>query len=123
MPLTHAPGVLIVDDEPLIRDLLVSLSQDAGFRARAAANAREALETLGGPFEIGIVVADVRMPGKMDGIDLVVELAQRDVHLRFIVTSGHAIPTDIRLPTDVIYLPKPYTETQVIDALRSATSK
>jgi DNA-binding NtrC family response regulator len=66
--------VLVVDDEPAMREMLVSLLEEEGIRARPAASAEEALETTR-ESDFDAVVSDIRMPGR-DGIALLAELRQ-----------------------------------------------
>jgi len=66
--------VLVVDDEPAMREMLVSLLEEEGIRARSAASADEALE-LAREADFDAVVSDIRMPGS-DGVALLAELRQ-----------------------------------------------
>ncbi len=66
--------VLVVDDEPAMREMLVSLLEEEGIRARPAGNADEALEATRDT-DFDAVVSDIRMPGR-DGIALLAELRQ-----------------------------------------------
>ena len=60
--------VLVVDDEPHLRDSLSQSLMLADYLTRPLASAEEALEILNteAPFE-GVVITDIRMPG-MDGL-------------------------------------------------------
>ncbi|HUG52946.1 MAG TPA: response regulator, partial [Vicinamibacteria bacterium] len=60
--------VLIVDDEPALREVVAETLQDEGFSVRAAASGEEALALIQA-FEPEVVVADVEMPG-MTGFEL-----------------------------------------------------
>jgi len=59
--------ILVVDDESVIRDILVDWLQEAGFETRTAANGNEGLQRLG-EYQPDLVISDVWMPG-MDGYD------------------------------------------------------
>src|SRR5262245_11971981 len=60
-------GVLVVDDEALIRSMLNTGLAQYGFEVRLAASGREAIEIYSRDFsEIDLVLLDVRMPG-LDG--------------------------------------------------------
>jgi len=61
--------ILVVDDDAAMREMLVSLLEEAGFRACPSAGAPEALEQLR-EAEADAVLSDIRMPG-MGGIELV----------------------------------------------------
>lgn len=57
--------VLVVDDDPDIRELLVSVLSDGGYEAEAARNGRDALEVLD-RWPADVIVLDLMMP-VMDG--------------------------------------------------------
>ncbi len=59
--------ILVVDDESVIRDILVDWLQEAGFETRTAANGNEGLRRLN-EYQPDLVISDVWMPG-MDGYD------------------------------------------------------
>ena len=64
--------ILIVDDEPLIREILVRKLSNSGYRPVAVENAFEALDKMRGtPFPV--VLSDIMMPG-IDGIELLKKL-------------------------------------------------
>lgn len=83
---THAGCILIVDDDPAIRELLRQGAGTAGYRCRTAGSAEEALETLARePAEV--VVTDIGMPG-MDGLELCRAL-RRDGDASVVVMTGY----------------------------------
>jgi response regulator RpfG family c-di-GMP phosphodiesterase len=66
---TAARRVLVVDDEPQIRDILAAALRRDGYAVTVRASAREALDDLGrGPFDL--LVTDLKMPD-MNGLDLI----------------------------------------------------
>jgi DNA-binding NtrC family response regulator len=67
-------SVLVVDDEPAMREMMVSLLDEAGIRAQPAATADEALTAMKDA-DYDVVISDVRMPGK-DGIALLCDLRE-----------------------------------------------
>jgi DNA-binding NtrC family response regulator len=72
--MTDRRSVLVVDDEPAMREMLVSLLDESGIRAQPAGSAEEALAA-SGEEDFDAVVSDIRMPGK-DGITLLGELRE-----------------------------------------------
>ncbi len=64
--------LLVVDDDVAMRQMLASLFRDRGFDVREAASAGAALD-LARELDFGIVLTDVRMPGR-SGIELIGEL-------------------------------------------------
>jgi len=81
--------ILVVDDEPAIRQSLSGVLEDEGYQAAAAASGEECLAVLpGGDFEL--VLLDIWLPG-MDGMEVLARiqelpLAERPV---VVVISGH----------------------------------
>src|SRR6059058_3621193 len=73
--MTSLTSVLIVDDEPAVRDIMARWVKSLGLRPKTAANADEALATLRTQ-HYDLAVIDVMMPGH-DGLWLASEL-QRD---------------------------------------------
>ena len=69
--------VLIVDDDPDLRELLSASLREAGYHPLTAATAREALEVISGSNGgLGAVVADLKMPGE-DGLWLLERVKER----------------------------------------------
>ena len=64
--------ILIVDDEPLQRDILKTILSDEGYETYSAASGEEALK-LARTYEPDVVLSDLKM-GKMDGIELLEKL-------------------------------------------------
>jgi two-component system, NtrC family, response regulator HydG len=80
--------ILIVDDEPVVRDSLGKWMRDEGFTVQTVASAREALNS----FETqtwDVVLLDIKMPG-MDGLELQKRLREVDPNLIVIVMTGFA---------------------------------
>ena len=63
------PAILIVDDDAALRDRLAETMHDLGYQVRLATSGREALAILAST-EIHGVLLDLRMPGDMDGIEV-----------------------------------------------------
>jgi len=59
----HAGYVLVVDDDPEVREVLEGLLQKRGYRSRAVATAVEAIELMEHGDRPSAVLADVIMPG------------------------------------------------------------
>lgn len=77
--MTKSHSVLVVDDDPSVRDLLADALTEAGHRVDAAADGEQALSRLRDGFAPCVVLTDVRMPG-MDGFELS-RAARRDPQL------------------------------------------
>jgi CheY-like chemotaxis protein len=70
-------GILVVDDEPLVRIPAAEVLRDAGFDAIEASNTAEALHLFGNGVKFRAIITDVEMPGSEDGYGLV-RLARLD---------------------------------------------
>lgn len=82
------PAILVLEDDPNMREILVETLEDEGHEVSGAGSASEAIEiSRSRPFDL--VVADVRMAG-MDGIDCLGALKQRFPELRSVVITGYA---------------------------------
>jgi signal transduction histidine kinase/ActR/RegA family two-component response regulator len=79
--------VLVVEDEPALRELESLMLEDAGYHVLTAANAAEAL-VVAAENVIDLLVVDVVMPG-MSGPQLVEELAARDSDVPTVFVSGY----------------------------------
>src|SRR5689334_7794 len=87
-PEAPSTRVLVVEDELLLLTSLSSALQAAGFATVEAANAEDAMQILGAE-PIGLVVTDLRMPGRLDGVDLVKWLVKTGAFLPVVVTTGY----------------------------------
>ena len=59
--------ILVVEDEILIRMDLADYLRECGYHVIEASNADEAMAVLQSGREVGVALADVQMPGSMDG--------------------------------------------------------
>jgi CheY-like chemotaxis protein len=100
--------VLVVDDEPAIRELAGLFFEDLGARVLTAEDGLTALDLLAVE-PIDLLFTDVRMPG-MDGIDLAQEAARRWPRLRIVLTSAY---TDRAPDPTLFFLPKPYRSADI----------
>lgn len=80
--------ILVVDDEPTVVKTLTDFLQDCGHSTVSAGDGLEALDTMSANGDIGLVIADVRMPN-MDGIELLMTLRVRYPGVPAILVTGH----------------------------------
>jgi response regulator RpfG family c-di-GMP phosphodiesterase len=112
--MTPFTSVLIVDDEPAIRDLLTRWVESLGLRACTAASAEEAVATLGQhPCDLAII--DLVMPGK-NGLWLVDELLRQHPEIAVVLATGNATTMDHRPPV-ADFLIKPFKRDRFVLAL------
>jgi CheY-like chemotaxis protein len=112
--------VLIVEDDRNVLDITSFVLEAAGYAVLTAMNAEEALAILSGHPEVRLVLTDVNMPGKMDGIDLVQALHQAGNPVRCVVVSGDALHASDRLGDLAPFLAKPYDRRSLLQAVGNA---
>lgn len=113
------PVVLIVEDEPLLRLSAAAMIEEAGFDTLEAGSADEAIALLEADSRIGIVFADVDLPGSMDGLRLAAAIRDRWPPVELVLTSGHVQVSDVDLPERGLFLAKPYSAQQLVHAVES----
>ncbi len=78
--------ILVVDDEPYIRDATVDLLEDSGYNVCTASDGKEALDQLNQNDPV-LILTDVMMP-VMDGLELIRTIRQSGSNLPIIAASG-----------------------------------
>jgi len=80
--------ILVVDDEPGIREIVGTILEEDGYQVRRAASVREARDHLAAdPFDL--VLTDLKMPGE-DGLALVREIRERFPDMATVIFTGYA---------------------------------
>lgn len=98
--------ILLVEDEPLLRELAHDDLTDAGHAVTSAADADAALNALHAA-EFDLLVTDIRMPGAIDGWELARLARARLPHLGVVYISGYSPETIAPVPGGR-FLKKPY---------------
>lgn len=111
MEFSKGRTVLVVEDEVLIRMLIVDELKSLGLTVLEAASADEALLILLSDVPVQVLFTDVRMPGCMDGVELVRRARAMRPHLIVIVTSGHS--PNISLKEADAFFEKPFSVAEV----------
>ena len=102
-------AILLVEDEPALRDLITFMLEDLGATVTAVATADEGIALLERQPPWAVVMTDVRTPGRATGLQLA-ELARPKLpRAGVIVTSGYHPAINNALPHGVSFLPKPWT--------------
>jgi two-component system, cell cycle sensor histidine kinase and response regulator CckA len=112
--------VLVVDDEPNVRDLVCRTLREGGYRTLEAAHGGEALDILeAGSDTVDLIVTDVVMPG-MDGRELGRRLAQSRPTLPILYMSAYDVNDIFRRGsprTSAPFLQKPFPPDLLIDSV------
>lgn len=108
-------SVLVVEDEPLIRLALAVALEDEGYVVHEAGTVLQAVGVMA-KNDVDAVVTDIDMPGGLSGLDLVDMLAGLPTSRAIVVTSGRAVGGDM-LPSQAVFVPKPYDLSSVVAEL------
>ncbi len=121
-----SPGtgtILVVEDEPAVRDMTTQMLTRAGYRVLALADGPEALARLAQLEEpIAVLVTDVIMP-RMSGISLAARAMDDYPAVGVVMLSGYTAETlDLERVTTrgAVFVPKPVTFSQLVDAVERA---
>jgi len=115
----HAkPMALIVEDDPMVRELAAALLEESDLRVIECDDAEQALALLCKHGEdIALIFSDVRLPGLLDGVDLALRVKVLWPRITMLVTTGYPGDRVQALPDNVVYMPKPWLP---LDVLRQA---
>ncbi|MBN8521908.1 MAG: response regulator [Alphaproteobacteria bacterium] len=81
--------ILVAEDDPSMRQFIVSALERVGHRVTSAADGLEALQALEQSPDTHVLLADIVMPG-MDGIELARQAGHRWPHLKIMFITGFA---------------------------------
>jgi DNA-binding response OmpR family regulator len=118
------PVVVVIDDDPDIRDALRGLLRAAGLCVESFASVQEFLDSAP-PDLPGCLVLDVRLPGQ-SGLEFQEELAKAKLRLPIIFISGHAdVPMSVRAMKRgaIEFLTKPFRDQDLLDAIQLAIAQ
>jgi PAS domain S-box-containing protein len=115
--------ILVVEDDKLVRDYVLTQLHSLGYVTLDAANAAEALALVEAGNEFDLLFTDVIMPGAMNGRQLADEIQKGRPGLKMLFTSGYtenAIIHHGRLDSGVLLLAKPYRKSDMAGMIRRA---
>ena len=114
----HPPSgravVMIVEDEPLVRMMVIELFEDEGFEVLEAANADQALGIFGERNDVSLLFTDVEMPGSIDGYGLAKWVHVNRPAVKTMIVSGRALPRVGDVPEGAAFVGKPYDHGDVM---------
>jgi FixJ family two-component response regulator len=119
--LPESPTVLVIDDDPEVRDALSSLFRSVGMESRLFASTAEFLRHKL-PESPCCLVLDIRLPG-VGGLDFQAQLAKANIHVPIVMMTGHGdIPMSVRAMKAgaVDFLTKPFRHQDMLDAVAQA---
>jgi PAS domain S-box-containing protein len=108
--------ILVVEDDPAIAELAVSLLEDAGFTARLVTTAQSALDELA-QNGVDALFSDIMLPGGMTGAELAHLVRSKFPGVAVLLATGFAESATNMLARDFPILPKPYDQHALVAAL------
>jgi len=115
--------IMVVEDEPEIRDLVAASLEAEGFQVLRAGDAGDALRQLDAHPEVDLLFTDIVMPGELHGYDLARQARARKPRIKLLYTSGYALsaPLSRSVPIeDATLVVKPYRLEKLIGEIRRA---
>lgn len=115
--IAHLPAeIMVVDDDDILRSLVLRVLTGGGFRAIGAQSGEEALEIVYDR-KISLIITDIVMPG-MSGLD-VLRIVKEDVpKLPVLVMTGHSSKTDMQTEVMALgasgFITKPFHNTEIL---------
>ena len=113
--------ILVVEDDPLVRELTVGYLADLGYETLNAENGIEALSVLANGESVDLVVSDIVMPGGMSGLDLSSAIRERFRSIRILHMSGYSHDEFSKEGHDIdacSVLQKPFNREQLASKVR-----
>jgi diguanylate cyclase (GGDEF)-like protein len=117
----HKPEILVVDDDPMVREVVVDAISMAGYDVDVCGDGQEALEKTAAK-AYDLIVTDMRLPG-LDGLSLIKELKASDSSTDVVVMTGYGSienAVECMKAGALEYLIKPFTVDQIQVAVRKA---
>jgi two-component system, response regulator PdtaR len=112
--------ILVVEDEPLLRDLALEMLSDTGYSLYEASSADEALVILRQHnHEICLVFTDVNMAGSIDGLGLAQVISTSWPDIAILITSGRGAPRRDELPSGAVFTPKPWRRSTLLEQVQA----
>jgi CheY-like chemotaxis protein len=105
--------VLLVEDEPLLGELMTEALTEKGFEVHAAPDAGDALRFLLSGADVDILFTDIDLGEGMDGVNLARIAHEMRPSLPIIYSSGRRGPSQIETVPGSAFLPKPYSLSDV----------
>jgi CheY-like chemotaxis protein len=121
LPQGRSELVLVVEDDPDVRDYTVEMVGDLGYSVLSASDGATALRLLDSNREVSLLFTDVGLPGGMNGRQLAEQALRRQPRLKVLYTTGYArnaIVHQGRLDPGVEVIFKPFTYSDLATKIR-----
>ncbi|WP_262027759.1 response regulator [Microvirga sp. Mcv34] len=116
-PFGDGRTVLVVEDNPAVRQVALSTLHSLGFKVMEAETGDEAARLLRSKNDIKLVLSDVRMPGALSGIDLARLIQKEQPDVQVLLTTGYFDGEEKLEDLNLLY--KPYRASDLAEKLQS----
>jgi DNA-binding response OmpR family regulator len=113
--------ILLVEDDPLIREFVVEALREAGYDVVHAADGEQALAWCGRRVA-DVLVTDIKLPGNVDGWQIAERCREHDPDLPVIYATGFS-PVSPRPVPGSMMLQKPFNPEQIVWAVKAITER
>ncbi len=111
--------ILLVEDEPILRELAHAILEDAGYKVLDAEASEDALDVWAqNEDKIDLLLTDMVLPGGMSGRELALELQQRKPGLKVIYCTGYSQEMVESQSEPIHFLQKPYPPETLLRAVQ-----
>lgn len=117
--------VLLVEDEPFVREATCRILQSVGFDVLPAADAQEAMKLYEhNGRKIDLLMTDMALPGR-SGRQLAHDLRSTSAEIPILLTSGYVEPECSSEPREprTYFLPKPYSRADLVETMEKILSE
>ena len=115
--------ILVVEDDELVRNYVISQLEFMGYKVISASNGLEAMEIIQSDADIDLLFTDVVMPGGMSGRELSDKAQRIRPQIKVLFTSGYTENSIVhhgRLDPGVMLLSKPYSRDELTTKIRNS---
>ena len=118
--------ILVVEDDPLVRDFVVGQLADLGYETLSVSNGPEAMKILTTGEAVDLLFSDIVMPGGINGRELAQQALRLRPQLKILLTSGYSEKSAAShdgVSVMLSILSKPYGRKQLASAIRGALDR
>ncbi|HTV84432.1 MAG TPA: response regulator [Dyella sp.] len=109
--------VLLVEDNRDVLESTAYILEDAGYEVVAANSTEQAMQVASVRADIGVVLTDLDLNDRMNGIEMGVALHQDGLECPMVVMSGSAEPPADGMASWMTYLAKPFDKKALLAAI------
>ncbi|PVE22107.1 hybrid sensor histidine kinase/response regulator [Microvirga sp. KLBC 81] len=120
-PFGEGQTVLVVEDNPAVRQVAISTLHSLGFDVVEAETGDEAAQVLKTNDHVRLVLSDVRMPGGLSGIDLARFIKSEKPGVHVLLTTGYVDSEEMIEDVELLY--KPYRATDLAEKIQALLEK